>query len=591
LKIKTSGRAQDFYMNIHQGLKYRWMIPSIEQSQALEIASSYNISLPLAAALIARGLKNKEEIDRYLFSVEERDVAHSSQLKDAQKAIDRILRAIECGEKILIFGDYDVDGITSSALMMICMLPLQAHINFFLPNRARDGYGLSTRVVERAAQNGYSLIITVDNGVTAFEPALKAKELGIDLIITDHHRPHDHLPESYALINPHQSECMYPFKLFAGVGVTFKLMSLLYEKLGKELPDKVYELLLLGTVADVVPLTGENRFWVRHCLNRVNKAHSYALTVLKANGKVLKECVKASDIGYALAPQINALGRLEDPRQGVKFLIGSDKQETEYVGAILAELNQARKEIERAVLSDVVHEIEQKRIDLEKESVILAASDQWPAGVIGLVASRVVGTYTRPTILFHLTKNGIAKGSCRSIPAFNIFNALHECRDLLITFGGHAVAAGLSLHVEKLPELKERLEKIVAAQLTAEDLLPKINVDAPLRLGDLTKKIISDLAYFEPFGNENPEPLFYIERATLLQPPILLKDAHVKCLVFADGVTKPVIFFNRPDLFDFFNTHREEQFDIIAHISENNWNGKAAIELQGIDCKRVQERT
>ncbi|HEX2978170.1 MAG TPA: single-stranded-DNA-specific exonuclease RecJ [Candidatus Babeliales bacterium] len=573
-------------MNILQGLKYRWVMPSVQPSEALHIASSYNISLPLAATLLARGLLTKEEIDRYLFSVQERDVAHPSLLKDAQKAIERVLLAIERNEKILIFGDYDVDGITSSALIMLCMVPLNANINFFLPNRARDGYGLSTRVVERAAQNGYSLIITVDNGVTAFEPALKAKELGIDLIITDHHRPHDQLPDSYALVNPHQQLCDYPFKLFAGVGVSFKLMSLLYEKLNKELPDKVYELLLLGTVADVVPLTGENRFWVRHCLNRVNKSHSYALTVLKTNGKVTKETIGASDIGYALAPQINALGRLEDPRQGVKFLIGSDQRETEHVGAILAELNQARREIERAVLSDVICEIEQKRIDLEKESVIIAASNQWPAGIIGLVASRLVGAYNRPAILLHVTKDGIAKGSCRSLPAFNMFNALSECKDLLITFGGHAVAAGLSLKIEKVPELKERLEKLIRAQLTPEDLIPQKSVDATLRLGDLTKKITNDLSYFEPFGNENPEPVFYIERVTLLQPPTLLKDAHVKCLIFADGVTKPIIFFNRPDLFDLFNNYQDEQFDMIAHVSENNWNGKVSIELQGIDCKR-----
>ncbi|OQA35435.1 MAG: Single-stranded-DNA-specific exonuclease RecJ [Candidatus Dependentiae bacterium ADurb.Bin331] len=577
-------------MTTMQGKKYQWKLPVINNHDALQIASSYNISLPLAWTLLSRGLSTKELIDRYLMSVKERDVTHPSQMKDTSKAVDRIIQAVRNNEKILIFGDYDVDGITSSALMMLCMVPLNAHINFFLPNRVRDGYGLSVSIIERAAKNGYKVVITVDNGVTAFEPAKRARELGIDLIITDHHRPHDHLPESYALINPHQKECSYPYKFFAGVGVTFKLMSLLYEQLDRELPDKVYELLLLGTVADVVPLTGENRFWVRHCLTRVNAGHSFALKVLKENGKMSKEYISASDIGFALAPQINALGRLEDPREGVKFLIGSDEQEVAYVGQILAELNQARKEIERAILSEIINEVEQKRINLDTESIILAASDQWPPGVIGLIASRLVGAYHRPAILLHITKEGIAKGSCRSIGAFNMFEALAKCSDLLLSFGGHAVAAGLSLAVENLPALKERLEKLLAQEVGADDLIPTVTIDAPLRLGDLTKKIVTDLAFFEPFGNENPQPTFYVERVTLVQQPLLLKDAHVKCLFFADGIAKPIIFFNRPEIFQFLVDNSNDYFDIVAHINENNWQGKISIELIGIDIARSVEK-
>jgi single-stranded-DNA-specific exonuclease len=566
-----------------QGQKYQWLLPVIDQTQALTLATQYNLSLPLASTLLTRGLTTSVAIDRYLFSVQERDVASGDLLKDAHRAVDRILKAIDSQEKILIFGDYDVDGITSSALMMLCLGPLGAQVNFFLPHRARDGYGLSTTVVERAAKNGYSLIITVDNGVTAFEPAKRAKELGIDLIITDHHRPHDHLPEAFALINPHQQSCDYPYKFFAGVGVTFKVMHLLYERLGKQLPAKVYELLLLGTVADVVPLTGENRFWVRYCLNKVNQAASFALTVLKQNGKVSKEMLTATDIGFSLAPQLNALGRLEDPRQGVTFLIGSDEQETVYVGQILAELNQARKEVERGVLADVVTEIEQKRINLEQESVICAASDNWPPGVIGLVASRLVGAYYRPALLFHINKDGIAKGSCRSIPAFNMFEALSSCRDILLSFGGHAVAAGLSLRVDDLPELKNRLEAMIKKQLTPADLQPKVGVDAELRLGDMTSKIMHDMNHFEPFGNENPVPLFWVRRVTLVQKPLLLKDAHVKCLVFADGVAKPIIFFNRPELMAFLRLYEQEEFDLVAQVTHNSWNGKTTIELQGID--------
>ena len=255
---------------------------------------------------------------------------------------------------------------------------------------------------------------------------------------------------AYAVVNPNQADCKYPYKKFAGVGVTFKVLSLLYEDLAVQMPSKAFELLFLGTIADVVPLTGENRFWVRYGLQYINQIESHAFKVLKQNGKVIKEKLSASDIGYGLTPQINALGRLQDPRQGVKFLIGDDKQEVEHVGRILAELNQARKEIEKAIFSEISSAIATKKIDLDQENIIFAASSAWPSGVIGLVASRLVSAYGKPVVLLHITKDGIAKGSCRSIAAFNMFDALSECHDLLLTFGGHSLAAGLSLLRENL---------------------------------------------------------------------------------------------------------------------------------------------
>ena len=271
---------------IVKGVKYQWHIPDVDTHKVAELASQVALPLVLTHALYARGFTQKEQLQDYLISSYEKDVADPALLKDAQKAVDRLKRAIEHSEKILIAGDYDVDGITSSALMMICLLPLDARVNFFLPHRVKDGYGLSVKTVERAHENGYTVIITVDNGISAFAPAERARELGIDLIITDHHRPHGHVPNAFAVIDPHQEDCQYPYKLFAGVGVGFKLMSLLYKNLGKELPPEVYELLLLGTVADVVPLTGENRFWVRHGLQKITQGHSYGLSVLKRNARV-----------------------------------------------------------------------------------------------------------------------------------------------------------------------------------------------------------------------------------------------------------------------------------------------------------------
>lgn len=570
-------------MLTQRGTKYLWKLPQGDPQAIWSIAASYNLSYPIAQLLLSRGYSTKDTIDSFLFSSFEKDVAHPSQLKDVQKSVDRILKAIQDKEKILVCGDYDVDGITSSALMMICLLPLGADINFFLPHRLRDGYGLSTKIVERAAQNKYSVLITVDNGITAFEPALKAKELGIDLIITDHHKPHEHLPEAYAIVNPNQIDCNYPFKSLAGVGVTFKLLSLLYEVKGLQLPAKAYELLLLGTVADVVPLLGENRFWVRYGLNYINKIESLSLKMLKQNGKVTKPIMSATDIGFSIAPQINALGRLEDARQGVKFLIGSDVSIVKEVGAVLHELNQARKEIERVIVASIELEITSKKINLDQDSIILASSTEWTPGVIGLVASRFVGGYGKPTLLFHITKEGKAKGSCRSIPEFDMFKALTQCADLIDQFGGHPMAAGLSLPAKNLASLKERLQILLLAQISKDELHPKIMLDAEIKLPDLTKRFIDDLAHLEPFGAQNNHPQFYVKEAMLVQKPVLLKDVHVKCSIFAEGVIKPVIFFNRPDLFELFNNNGQNAFDLAVKVSENHWNGKISIELQGLD--------
>lgn len=564
-----------------QGEKYRWLLPDRQDTLTHELAARFSLSIPVIQTLITRNFITQDAIERFLFTSKEKEVTHASVLKDANKAVDRILLAIKQKERILICGDYDVDGITSSALILTCLLPLEAHVNFFLPNRARDGYGLATATVERAARNKYSVIITVDNGITAFEPALQAAKLGIDLIITDHHRPHDHVPEAFAIVNPHQADCPYPFKGFAGVGVSFKLMSLLYERLNLPLPAQVYELLLLGTVADVVPLVHENRFWVRYGLQHIKKHESTALKTLKKNGRVTKPVLTSQDIGFFITPQINALGRLDDPRDGVKFLMSVDRTEVERIGTVLTSFNEARKSVERSILDDIEKEL--AGIDFSHERVIVASSDRWPTGVIGLAASRLVSTYHRPAFLFHITPEGIAKGSCRSIPAFNIFNALVTLRDLLITFGGHAVAAGLSLPARLLPEFKARLSEIIDKTLTPDDLQPTLRVDAELSLRDVTRKLTSDLAYLEPFGCDNAVPLFCIRDVTLLGQPQLLKELHVKCNVFFDGIVKPVIFFNKPELYKKLQETEAASCDMVVHTLENNWNNETRIELQGID--------
>ncbi len=569
-----------------QGTKYVWKVPSVDMELVHAFASKYSLSISVAHVLVARGFSDAAQAEQFLFTPAATMVGKTDSLKDANKAVERILSAIEKGERILIAGDYDVDGVTSASLMMISLLHLGANVNFFLPHRVNDGYGLSVKTIQKASKSGYSVVITVDNGITAFAAAQEAKQLGIDLIITDHHRPHDHLPEAFAIIDPHQSDCLYPYKFFAGVGIGFKLMSLLYERLGKELPMEVYDLLLLGTVADVVPLTGENRYWVRYGLSRLHTQESLPIKVLKANSRVTKQQITSTDIGFFLTPQINALGRLDDAREGVKFLIGGDPLETERIGQILKQLNEARKMIEKSVLSSVETEIKSGAIDVEKDRLIIASSTEWQPGVIGLVASRLVGAYSVPALLFHITKDGKAKGSCRSISAFNMFEALHEMKDLLDTFGGHKVAAGLSLPAERLPQLKERLSAMIKERLTEDDFKQKLVIDAPLLLSDISKKFMHDVHLLEPFGCENPVPTFYISYATLIEKPVLLKEAHLKCRIFADGVIKPVIFFNRPELFEYLQD-MDQAYSFVVQVVENQWQGASTYEFHGIDVTKV----
>ena len=353
--------------------------------------------------------------------------------------------------------------------------------------------------------------------------------------------------------------------------------------LRRTLPPKVYELLTLGTIADVVPLTGENRYWVRLGLRRIQETESLALRILKQNSRVTKTALSSTDIGFSITPQLNALGRLEDARDGVSFLISSHEDKVAHIGTVLKELNEARKAIEKSVLQEIEASIKAKAIDVVNDRLILASSPSWQPGVIGLVASRLVGAYNRPTILFSVNSQGIAKGSCRSVPGFNMFEALQEHKDLLTTFGGHAQAAGLALPVDRLPLLKERLEKTIAEKMPELDVKPRLTLDAEITLPEVNQKLISDMAHLEPFGNENSQPIFYVKGASLLEPPQLLKDAHTKCMLFADGVMKPIIFFNRPDIYMLLARKPDTVISCAVQATENHFNGRVSVELHGID--------
>ena len=566
-----------------KGSRYQWLLPSCDGAVIASLSRRYNLSFPVMQTLVNRGYCEPESIEDFLFTVADEAIGDPRMLADAKKAVSRIVYATRQQEKILIVGDYDVDGITSTSLLLLCLLEIEANVNFFLPHRMRDGYGLSEAIVDRAIRSKYDVIITVDNGISAIDAVKKAQSAGIDVIVTDHHQPQALLPPAYAIVNPQRADCAYPHKELAGVGVIFKVISLLFEELNKPLPAKVYELLTLGTVADVVPLKKENRYWVRRGLRHIHETQSYALQVLKDNVQYAKPVLTAMDIGFSITPQLNALGRLDDPRDGVAFLIANDRSRVARIGDILRELNISRREIERTIIDHVERIIASDAVDLTSDKIIILAHEHWQPGVIGLAAGRIAATYQRPVILLRIGSDGIARGSCRSIETINIFKVLQSVEDILESFGGHAQAAGLSVRVDALDALKQRLHVYFQEHFTEEDFIARITLDATVSLPDLTKQFVHDLGYLEPFGAGNNRPLFYISEVTLVKPPTLIKDAHVKCFIFAEGIVKPVIFFNRPDIYEALRELGDAPFDIAAYVTENHWNGQVKIELQGLD--------
>ncbi|KKR96720.1 MAG: Exonuclease RecJ [candidate division TM6 bacterium GW2011_GWE2_41_16] len=571
----------------YQGLKYKWRWREYSHDQQAEIAAlagRLNLNPMLLEVLYGRGHTSYEELSSFLFTPD--TASHDpALLKDGTKAVERILRAIEHKEKILIAGDYDVDGITSTAVMMTCLLALGAQINFFLPHRTRNGYGLSAEVVEKAVSNSYSLIITVDNGITAFDAIKKSTQLGIDVIVTDHHQVHGEISGAYAIVNPCQESCGYPYKSLAGVGVSFKLMDLLYKTIGQTLPRRVYELLALGTVADVVPLHGENRYWVRRGLHLLRQEQCLAIRVLAENAGLDCRVLGSTDIGFSLAPQLNALGRLEDPRSSISFLLGSDEALVREFGLKLKDLNIKRRAIEKTVVDDVESYVKSGAIDLDSTYVIVADSENWPAGVVGLAASRIVSLFARPVILLHRTSDGKLKGSCRSIPEFNIFDGLKETADMLSSFGGHSHAAGLSFEQSRYDEFKERINAYAKSKLTKDDLVLKLDVDAHGCLGDFTDRFMDGMKYLEPFGSTNPEPTFMLKGLVLLDTPKIMKDVHVKCFVGGqDGAKRTILFFNRPDVISFFNNMgRGSLFNAVVSVRDNYFRSEHTLQVQGID--------
>jgi len=553
----------------------RWIVQQIDEASAERLAEQCGIHPLVARLLLIRGCSTPEQVERFLYAGE--DTLHDPLLLDGMSnAVAAIREAIRRGRRIRIYGDYDADGISSTSLMIWLMRELGANFDYYIPHRVYEGYGLNISALDRAKEEGIELIVTVDTGISAYEEARHAAEIGIDLIITDHHEPPARLPSALAVINPKKPGCPYPFKQLAGVGVAFKLAQALLERV----PDRLTELAALGTIADLMPLVDENRTLVRMGLRRMQRSSYVGLIALfHASGLDGKE-ISAGHIGFAIAPRINASGRLTSADSAVRLLTTEHEQEAGLLARELDELNRDRQRIVEETFDEAVLQLEE-RYGAELPPVIIASGEGWNVGVIGIVAARLLERYYRPTIVFTIdAESGMAKGSARSIRGFDIYRALTECADILDHFGGHQAAAGMSLLADRLEELNERLNQLARDWLGEEDYIPVTEADIGLEISDCRVELIEQLEQLAPFGLGNRSPKFLLESAAVKELRQIGKDGQHLKLQLQDretGLVLDAVGFG----FGSLQSHiaPTSRVDVIGELQVNEWNGTRNAQL------------
>lgn len=551
--------------------KTRWKKSEVDPEQVDYLAKELSLHPTVARLLVQRGITDVEQAKRFL--TPSLDHLHDPFLLDGMKeAVERIRQALKQKEKILIYGDYDADGVSSTSLMIKCFRTLGADVDYYIPNRFREGYGLNKEALEQARERGFQLVISVDTGISAVEEAEYAAELELDLIITDHHEPPAVLPQAIAVINPKKPNCPYPFKQLAGVGVAMKLVTALMG----QVPTEWMDLVALGTIADLVPLIDENRVIATYGLKKMQLRNHIGLAALMDAAGIDQE-VTAGHVGFFLGPRINASGRLDSANQAVELLLTEDPEEAKWIARQLNAMNQERQDLVEEITEEAAAMIENNP-DAHRY-VIVVAREGWNVGVVGIVASRLVEKYYRPVVVLSIDgKKGIAKGSARSIAGFDLYQALTECHAHLSHYGGHAMAAGMTLPVEKIDLFHQQLSQLAQSQLTDEDYIPCTLVEDEFAVPELSLDFIEQLKVLEPFGIGNPTPLFQISQATIAQiQRIGSKQAHMKLFLEKDGVTLEAVGFRCGDLADEMSLFA--QAEVVGELTVNEWNGRRIPQL------------
>ena len=526
-------------------------------------------------------LENRKLTTSHLESFKLSERMHDPYLlPDMEKGVKRVLQALDKGEKIVVFGDYDVDGITSTALMLYFFRKIDYPVDYLLPNRQKDGYGLRTSSVEQIAEMGTKLVITVDNGISSAEAIAHAASLGIDVVVTDHHLPEGEMPAAVAVINPNRVDSDYPFKSICGAVVAYKLIWALAQKLLPEADFKQFlldqlDLITIGTIADVMPLRDENHALVKFGLKVLSRTKKPGLIELKKVAGLNGKNITPISVGYFLAPRLNASGRLEEADTSVKLLIEQDKDRASYLASYLNKLNQKRQNLQQDYLSNVIARLPDDQKKLGR--VIIVHNDEWHAGLIGLVSGKLKERYSRPAIAFTSDEDGNLVGSARSIEAFHITNALSKFSHLFLNFGGHHKAAGLTIAPENFEEFKTAFEDYANQQLTDEDLVSVLTIDSIVDVDQVHLNMAQTLEELGPFGEGNPEPVFVFEKVIIREMYLMGKNKHLRLFIEKGNQSYECVWWNAAEYKDDLRFGRP--VDVAFRIGINNWQGRNRLQL------------
>jgi single-stranded-DNA-specific exonuclease len=562
-------------------MQKRWNILPADEEKVDSLFSSLKINRTLCRILVQRGLDNFD-LSKKFFRPQLTDLHSPWLMKDMDKAVNRILLAFSQNEKILVFGDYDVDGTTSVACLYQFLKNRYEPVEFYIPHRYREGYGVSKAGIDYAKENGITLIISLDCGIKSVELITYAKELAIDFIVCDHHLPDQILPPAIAILNAKQIDCSYPYKELCGCGVGFKLATALSEKLN--LPAESYlkyiDLVAIAIAADIVPMTGENRILAFYGLKKINEQPSPGLQAIMQLAGVQKQMF-ITNVVFMIAPRVNAAGRMDDAKKAVQLFIEQDPVKAMQFAEMLHSDNTDRKEMDSSITEEALDLLLNDVKNAHKKTTVVY-QEHWHKGVVGIVASRLIEKFYRPTIV--LTRSGnMVGGSARSVAGFNLYEAIHACREWLLGYGGHFAAAGMTLLPENVQPFADAFEKVVAATIPDELLVPEIVIDAPLLFSEITPALYQILQQMEPVGPENMRPVFITKNVWDTGYSKIVKDAHIRFVLKQKNISLTGIGFNMSDKFPLLQMNLP--IDVVYTIDENEWNGNTTLQLKVIDIR------
>ena len=564
-------------------MEKRWNILQVDDSATEALSQTLKVNARLCNILVQRGIDDFEKAKSY-FRPDLKELHNPFLMKDMHKAVNRIFTAISIKEKVLVFGDYDVDGTTSVASMFqfICKIHDPAFVEFYIPHRYREGYGISKLGIDYAAENNFTLIISLDCGIKSVALIAYAKTLGIDFIVCDHHLPDDTLPNAVAILNAKQKDCNYPYKELCGCGVGFKLMTALAIEfgIGEEHYFCYLDLVATAIAADIVPMTGENRILAYYGLKQINSNSCAGLKALILLGGIQKK-LSINNVVFVIAPRINAAGRMDDAKKAVQLFVEKDTDKALELAKLLHSDNCDRKEADSSITAEALILIE-KDIELINRKSTVVYQEHWHKGVVGIVASRLTEKYYRPTIV--LTRSGdIVAGSARSVVGYNLYEAVHACQEYLLSYGGHFAAAGLSLLPENVNAFSAKFEAVVAATIEPQLLIPEIIIDSAISFDEINTSLYNIICQMEPFGPENMRPVFIAANVTDTGYSKIVKELHVRFVVKQSNQTFTGIGFNMADKFHIIES--KKPFDLVFTLDENEWNGETNLQLKIIDLR------